>query len=216
MASDFTTVIWDMDGVLIDSENHWDSLETHFLEDAVDNWDDFDKSRMIGRSLKDIYNLLEKEHGIHLSYREYVEEFNALARRVYQEAAELSPNAEATLLRIREMGLQQALVSSSSRQWIRYALERFPLEEYFDSIISSDDVQGRGKPDPAIYEFACRQLECVKEKTLVVEDSRAGIAAAHKAGLTVIGYFPEKKPRGNPDGKITDLAEVWNMLSSSG
>jgi len=217
-AMKYKAVLWDMDGVLIDSERHWDSLGDLFLEDVVTDWDAFDKTRLVGRSLRDIYNLFQDEYGIAITFEEYVEEYNKLAKFIYQNKAELLPHAISTLTEIQNAGTTQGLVSSSSHMWIEYALKRFPLRQFFDVIVSSDDVDGVGKPDPAIYTFACNQIGVPPDQAIVVEDSTPGITAAREAGSTVIGFDHQDNIQdlAGADIFISDLEEIPEILFSAG
>lgn len=212
----FHYVIWDMDGVLVDSERHWDTKDDFFLARELDNWSEFDESRLIGRSLSDIYQMLKGEMDLQMSYEEYRKNYDATANQIYSTKAELMPNAQHTLATLKQSGITQALVSSSTHRWIGYALDQFGIGEYFAKIISSDDVEGKGKPAPDIYEFACAELNAPKEAILVVEDSIPGIQAAKSAGLTVAGYTGAKHGQhpANADIEIDDLQEVLRLVES--
>lgn len=214
--SAFHFVIWDMDGVLVDSERHWDTKDDFFLARELDNWSEFDESRLIGRSLADIYAMLRKEMDLQMSYDEYRENYDATAKHIYSTKAELMPNAMKTLESLKQMGITQALVSSSTHRWIGYALDQFGIAEYFTKIISSDDVDGKGKPAPDIYKYACAQLNASQDEILVIEDSIPGIQAAKQAGLTVAGYTGAKHGQhpADADIEIDDLREVLRLVES--
>lgn len=214
----YKTVLWDMDGVLVDSERHWKSLENFFLKDVVNDWHSFDQTRLTGRSMKDIYEILEAGHGISVSFEEYVNQYNNVAKTIYQDQAELMPNAERVLNKLNETGISQGLVSSSSHTWINFTLERFQLRHFFQAVVSSDDVNGVGKPNPAIYEYACEQLKANPSETIVIEDSVPGIQAASGAGCTVIWYTGSEKSstRTESDYIVHDLGQVLSVLDSSG
>ncbi len=212
----FEFVIWDMDGVLVDSERHWDTKEDFFLARALDNWNKFDESRLIGRSLPDIYKMLREEMNLQMSYDEYREQYDATAKYIYSTKAELMPNALKTLEELSQAGIIQALVSSSTHRWIGYAIEQFGIKQYFTEIISSDDVDGKGKPAPDIYEYACKKLRASKNKILVVEDSVPGIQAAKNAGLIVAGYTGAQHgqhPVG-ADVEIDNLSQIPDLVKS--
>ena len=200
----------------MDSERHWDTKDDFFLARELDNWSEFDESRLIGRSLSDIYAMLREEMDLQMSYEEYRKNYDATARHIYSTKAELMPNAMKTLESLKQMGITQALVSSSTHRWIGYAIHQFGIADYFAKIISSDDVNGKGKPAPEIYEFACEQLNASKDEILVVEDSVPGIQAAKSAGLTVVGYTGAKHGQhpANADIEIDDLQEVLRLVKS--
>lgn len=188
----YTTIIWDMDGVLVDSERYWSDEDFFFLKRAVPDWNQVDESLFVGRGVDDMYRLLTDRYGMTLAYDEYRREYHQVAERVYYQKASLMPFARDTLQRLRAEAYNQVLVSSSPREWIRMALDRFDLGGYFSRIISADDAGGWGKPDPGIFEYALTEIGASRAALLVVEDSPAGVQAARGAGLTVIGFRPEE------------------------
>ncbi|MBD3276053.1 MAG: HAD-IA family hydrolase [Candidatus Marinimicrobia bacterium] len=212
----FHTIIWDMDGVLVDSERHWDQLDSFFLEDIVPQWDQFDEDLLTGRSIKDIHDMLSADYGLEMDFESYVDHYNKVARKIYGEKADLMPYARETLSAIAELGARQALASSSYHTWIGYAMQQFEIRDYFDKIISAEDVDGRGKPAPDIYLEALRQLNIEPDDALVVEDSAVGVQAAKAAGLTVVGYQSAINDQ-NLDSAhttVSDLRQVSALLES--
>jgi HAD superfamily hydrolase (TIGR01509 family) len=110
---------------------------------------------------------------------------NALKRRYYDEAMAvqaLLPGVEQYLHDAEELGLQVAVVSSSSRKWIVKHLDRFSITGRFDAIVCKDDV-GRAKPDPELYLTALRRLEVKPDEAIALEDSKNGIRAAKAARI---------------------------------
>ncbi|HEY0493278.1 MAG TPA: HAD family hydrolase [Candidatus Dormibacteraeota bacterium] len=113
---------------------------------------------------------------------------NALKRRYYDEAMAvqaLMPGVEQYLHDAEELGLQLAVVSSSSRKWIVKHLDRFSIRGRFDAIVCKDDV-ARAKPDPELYLTALRRLEVKAEEAIALEDSNNGIRAARAAGIPCV------------------------------
>jgi len=210
----YTTIIWDMDGVLVDSERYWSDEDFFFLKQAVPDWSQVDESLFVGRGVDDMYRILTDRYGMDMAYDEYRHNYHLVAERVYFQKASLMPFARETLRRLRDDGVPQVLVSSSPREWIRMALDRFELEEYFSRIISADDAGGRGKPDPGIYRYAIAQIGVSLPSLVAVEDSPAGVEAARGAGLTVIGYSPQKASGTLPgaDLMIHDLRRIPDLL----
>lgn len=198
----YRTVVWDMDGVLVDSERHWSDTEDFFLKEALPDWDEFDESLLVGRSLSDVYTLLSRDYGLSMSEEEFHRKYNERAKEIYSEHAELMPNAEFVLQSLSGEGVRQVLASSSTHEWIGYAMERFGVDRYFELIVSADDVAGKGKPAPDIYEYVCHRIKEPKGRILVVEDSGPGMEAAHAAGLDVALY----PSQGNStEGRITEV-----------
>ena len=212
----FTHVIWDMDGVLVDSERHWNTGENFFLAEEIDDWGNFDQSRLVGRSLRDIYEMLREEYDLTLTYKEYESKYNAVAEKVYRHEADLMPHARDVLIDLQGRNTVQLLVSSSTHYWIQMAVDRFHLKQYFKYIISAEDVGGKGKPAPDIYNYASDKLSAAKRSILVIEDSKPGVKAAQNAGLQVIGYDPEATGvlTGLAPEIIHDLREVLPVVQS--
>ena len=205
-----------MDGVLVDSERHWDGLDSFFLEKVVPEWDQFDENLLTGRSIKDIHDMLTSDYGLDMDFESYVGHYNQVAKKIYGEKAELMPHARETLSAIAELGVRQALASSSYHAWIGYAMQQFSLRDYFEKIISAEDVGGAGKPAPDIYLEAIRQLNVNPDHVLVVEDSAVGVQAAKTAGLTVVGYQSELNDQnlGHAHTTVMDLRQVPVLLES--
>lgn len=212
----FHTIIWDMDGVLVDSERHWDSLDSFFLEEMVPQWEEFDEDLLTGRSIKDIHDMLTQNYGLDMDFQSYVAHYNQVAKKIYGEKAELMPHARETLSAIAELGVRQALASSSYHAWIGYAMEQFDLADYFEKIVSAEDVDGAGKPAPDIYREAIRQLNVNPDDVIVVEDSAVGVQAAKAAGLKVIGYQSEINDQNLDDAHttVTDLRQIPAIIES--
>src|SRR6186997_2731932 len=95
-------VIFDMDGVIVDSELHWKSLEGYFLQSLVPEWDASNQSKIIGLSVHDLYRMLVREHGLSKSKEEFLALYFEMAREIYQERASLLPGFEELLARLQE------------------------------------------------------------------------------------------------------------------
>ncbi len=214
MAPVFSIVIWDMDGVLIDSERYWSDEEFFFLKEAVPDWGEVDESLFVGRSIDGMYEILTRRYHLEMDYKEYRENYDQMAERIYRQKAEIMPQACEALASLEEKQIQQILASSSPHTWIKTALERFRLGPFFEAVISADDVGGRGKPYPDIYQYTCEQLDQPTSTMIVIEDSIAGVEAAHGAGLNVLGFISEENTQNlqQADGIIHDLREIIRIV----
>ena len=109
----------------------------------------------------------------------------------------------------RRLGLKQAIASSSSCKWVQGHLERLKLSDYFDAVVSSDDVR-RTKPDPELYRTACEWLEVQPPEAVAFEDSLHGLLAAKAAGLHCV-VVPTELTAGlameDADLRLDSLAE---------
>lgn len=181
-------VLFDMDGVLVDSETYWSTFEHEELfPDAVPN-DDIDRAETSGMNFRDIYDHLEAEYGTAISRSEWIDRFDATAETVYTERVTLLEGIHDVLEELEERDVRTALVSSSPHHWIELVLERFDLEGSFDRVVSADDIDAPSKPNPGVFEHAAAELDVPPSDSLVVEDSENGIEAASRAGATVIAY----------------------------
>jgi HAD superfamily hydrolase (TIGR01509 family) len=179
--------IFDMDGVIVDSELHWKSVEGYFLRELVPGWTEADQSRAIGLSLDNLFSMLHDEYGYRGVKEEFLKTYHANARRIYTEEVALLPGFESLLALLHENGVLLALASSSPRAWIDWMLDRFGLRRAFDVTVSAEEVGGEGKPSPAIYLHTASRLGVDPARCVVVEDSRNGVLSARAAGMYCIG-----------------------------
>ncbi len=181
-------VIFDMDGVIVDSELHWKGVESEFLKGLIGHWDEALQAGIIGMSAYDVYHKLVSEEGLKISIAEYLEYYNSLAKKIYGEKSSLIAGSRETIEAVSAAGYRVALASSSPKPWIDIVLTRFSLTPWFSVVASSDDVSGVGKPNPAIYQFTSTRLAVSPSRTVAIEDTKKGIQSAKAAGMKVIGF----------------------------
>ena len=195
-----SAVVFDMDGVLVDSEVHWRQVQADFLREIVPAWSEDLQHQILGMSVADVHAKLVKEHGLQLDFASYLGHYRGLAGNIYGKQCSMIPGVESLLSEVKQRGLAMALASSSPREWIRIVVDRFDLERFFSSVISAEDVGGLGKPDPAIYRAAIRSLNGVPNRTVAIEDSQKGIESALAAGATCValrnGFNQQQKLAG--------------------
>ena len=179
-------LLFDMDGVVVDSEDYWHAAEREELFPAVLDGEVPDLDEVTGMPYREIYDYLDANYETTVSKAEFVELYNETAEALYQERVALLDCFDEVRNAARDEGTPVGLVSSSPPEWMGSVLERFGLE--FDLVLSDDDVAGPGKPEPDIYEAAAERLEVNPENCVAVEDSRNGSLAAARAGMTVVGY----------------------------
>jgi|GEM_PF-188858 len=186
----FKAFVFDMDGVIVDSESQWKKLEHKFLKKELPTWGEQDYENITGLGIVQFYQYLVDRHGLTLGIEEFEEKNREIARQIYKEYVSLTPGFRSFIGELASMDCKIALCSSSPMEWIEIVLERFDLRDFFQVVVSSDHVNGVGKPDPAIYKLVASKLEMNPADCLVVEDSRHGIHAARDAGMTVLGFQP--------------------------
>jgi HAD superfamily hydrolase (TIGR01509 family) len=179
-------LIFDMDGVMIDSEIHWNTDQGSFLHDLIPEWTDNDVTKIIGLSLNGTHQILKKEYGLTLSEQEFIDQIIPIADRIYAEKTNLL-DGFLDFLMSKKDDHTIGLASSSKRRWIDKVLDRFNLRPHFQVTVSAEEIDGPGKPAPDIYLHTAKTLGIAPEQCTVIEDSAHGIESAKAAGMTVIG-----------------------------
>jgi HAD superfamily hydrolase (TIGR01509 family) len=183
------TVIFDMDGVIVDTEPvHYYAYNQHFkhlnIEVSLELYASF-----TGNSTKNTYEKLKILFDINADVAELVEIKRNLFNAAFdnKEDLYLIEGVEDLIKELHENGMQLVLASSSAKVTIDRIFERFDLNRYFTHKVSGEDFP-QSKPHPAIFEHAALLSKTAKENCIVIEDSTNGIKAAHAAGIYCIGY----------------------------
>ncbi|WP_396611218.1 HAD family hydrolase [Haloferax sp. S1W] len=184
---DANVVLFDMDGVLVDSEQYWHAFEDEWVfAEAIESGDPAHEE-ITGMSFRGIYDYLDAEYGTTVTKEEFIEAYNENAVDLYGEKVVLMDGAEELFSDLRAAGTTVAIVSSAPQDWISTVRERFDLDP-LDLVLSADDIDKPGKPEPYIYETAAEKLDVAPEDCVVVEDSVNGIKAAVRSGAYTIAY----------------------------
>ncbi|RQG94092.1 HAD family hydrolase [Natrarchaeobius chitinivorans] len=183
-----TAVLFDMDGVLVDSEDYWVEFQREEIFPAAVPDDDVDVAAVTGMNYRETYDYLEAEYGTEISRDRFEELFEEAARDIYTERVTVLDGLEDLLERLDDRDVPTAIVSSSPHEWINWMTGRFDLEDAFDHVISAEDVDAGSKPEPDVFEYAAAEVGVPAEECLVVEDSENGIEAAARAGTHVVAY----------------------------
>jgi HAD superfamily hydrolase (TIGR01509 family) len=190
--STVAAVIFDLDGVLLDSEQAWDQARQDLVAETGGTWTDTATRDMMGMSSKEWPVYVRDELGVDMT----AEEINAdIVRRMiegYRIALPLLPGARQAVERmaaVRPLGL----ASSSNREVIDAVLAAMGVEHLFEVTVSSEEV-ARGKPAPDVWLEAARRLDTAPGDCVAIEDSENGIKSAHAAGMRVFAipnpHFP--------------------------
>jgi HAD superfamily hydrolase (TIGR01509 family) len=196
-------VVFDMDGVLIESEEVWDSVREAYVRERGGRYDDEIQRAMMGMSSPEWSRYLHETAGI----PDEPEEINAeVVRRMldaYRAHLPLVPGAVAAVERLAER-YPLAVASSSNRPLIDAVLDVAGVAQYFKATVSSEEVS-RGKPAPDVYVEAARRLDAAPERCAAIEDSHSGIRSARAAGMRVIAFPNPSYP---PDAEALAQADV--------
>jgi len=185
-------VVFDLDGVLVDSEHVWDGVREELARERGGRWHDRAQADMMGMSSTEWSRYMHDVIGLN----EAPGEINAeVVRRMEARYAEHLPLIEGATEAVARLAgsFRLALASSSNRTIIDAVLARAELAELFDVTVSSEEVS-RGKPAPDVFLEAARRLGIPPERCAAVEDSANGIRAAHAAGMRVIAIPNRRYP----------------------
>lgn len=182
-------IIFDMDGVLVDSEPHHLIIEKRLFAGLGLNISDEEHGSYLGKSPLQMWTEVIKRHNLpykpeDLSRKNTVEISNYFSSL---EKIDIIPGVEGLLKKIFNAGIPMAIASSSDVGTIGLFMSKTGLGKYFLHMVSTETV-GKSKPEPDVYLFASSLLSVRPEECIVIEDSPNGIAAAKSAGMYCIAY----------------------------
>jgi HAD superfamily hydrolase (TIGR01509 family) len=182
-----TAVVFDNDGLLIDTESVWTRAEQDLFERRGLEFTPADKLELVGTSAEIAGGILERRLGEEGRAVELIDELNDLVVAELEHGVESMVGARELLQDLRERGTPIGLVSNSPLRFVLRSLEIVGFEDHFDVVVSGHDVDAP-KPAPDPYLEACRRLGVeAGPEVVALEDSPTGVTAARAAGLTVIG-----------------------------
>ena len=192
MPKPFRAVIFDLDGVLADSEPSWNEIDATLLAEHGVTYRGEHHRNVLGVNYKKTFGLSVPTEEMMRRRGEIASEF--FASRIY-----LFPSTKQVLQKLRQMNppLRLGLATSSVSASARPFLDRHKLAPFFEVIVTGEEVE-RGKPHPDIYLRAAEKLDVATDACLVIEDSLSGIAAAKAANMRVAAI---------PDTRFVDPGE---------
>ena len=204
-------VVFDLDGVLIDSEGLWDEVRRGLAADTGRPWPPDATRSMMGMSTREWSAYLSETVGLPRSAAEIAEQVIGRMVERYAQELPLLPDAVAAVRRL-AAHWPLALASSSPRRLIDAVLADAGIADAFSVTVSTEEVAA-GKPDPAVYREAVRRLDVPAGATVAVEDSTNGLRAAGAAGLVVLAVpRPDFPPAADAlalaAGQLTSLTEL--------
>lgn len=203
-----TTVIFDMDGVLFNSEPiHYKVWKQLFAEEGLEI--DFEHYKgCIGSTVKRLFELMLEGYG-----RDFFNDTSlpnrfheAKGKYLKENGIPIIPGVKELLTALKEKGYRLAIASSSPQAYIELCTKKTGIFEYFDVLFSAERV-ARPKPAPDVFLAAARQMNVSPEECLVVEDSENGSRAAKAAGMYCMGFY-------NPDSGNQDLSAADQIFDS--
>lgn len=212
-------IIFDMDGVIVDTEYLEFSLQKQFLENLKEHHRPItseQQSEVVGKSLKEIPTVVKKLTYSSLPVEEIRERYNEFFQNLFGKV-DFKTIFRADIWRIihfaKQNNIKLAVASSSVKSHIDNILTVCEIKDEFDLIISGEQFE-RSKPDPTIYRYTCEKLGVKPENAVAIEDSYYGMLSAKTAGLTVIGYEEKRMliDQSLADYMGRDMVEIFGIL----
>lgn len=209
-------VIFDMDGLMIDSERVTFEGYQHVLKKDNLTMSEETYKTLLGKTVKAVYELFASDYGDQYDVDQVIKEVHQyIADRFENDGVPLKKGLLELLKYLKENNYKTIVATSSHRSRVDLILKQAKITEYFDDSICGDEVT-HGKPDPEVFLKACQKLNVSPDKALVLEDSESGINAAYNAKIKVIGIpdmkYPDEKYVQMTYSIMNDLLEVRDFL----
>jgi len=186
-----STLIFDLDGVLADSEPWWSEIDAKLLADYGVTYCGEYHQNVVGVSYRLAVEFYKKTFGLSVPTEEMMRRRGKIATEFFANRVGLFPDSKKVLEKLHQMKLHLAVATSSLSASARPFLDRHQLTGFFDVIVTGEEVE-RGKPAPDIYLCAAQKLGISADTCLVVEDALPGVAAAKAANMRVAA-IPDRR-----------------------
>jgi HAD superfamily hydrolase (TIGR01509 family) len=196
-------VIFDLDGVLLDSEAVWNDARRGLVEECGGTWRRDAQKVMMGMSSVEWSRYMSEELGVPMGAQEISAAVAGRLQRLYREHLPLFPGARQAVTSLASRW-PLAIASSANRPILALVLELAELTDCFRATVSSEEVP-HGKPAPDVYLEAARRLSREPASCVAVEDSANGLRSAAAARMSVIAIPNKAFP---PDGEALEKAEI--------
>jgi HAD superfamily hydrolase (TIGR01509 family) len=194
----FQAIVFDNDGLLLDTEHAWTRAEEALFDRHGSTFTQLHKRELIGTSRTESAVILERQLDLPGRGEALTDELHELVMAELAEGVPPRPGALELVAAVRAAGVPVGLASNSAREFVERALDVSELANgHFDVVVTADDVAAP-KPAPDIYLAACAALGAAPQSSAALEDSPPGVASARAAGMFVIAvpYFPDTPVEG--------------------
>lgn len=211
-------IIFDMDGLMIDSERVTFECYQEILKGMNLTMDEEFYKTLLGKPLKGIYQIFYDVYGNDFPIEDVIKDVHALmAQRFETEGVPVKTGLKSLLEYLKINNYKTIVATSSNRDRVDTILALAQITDYFDDSICGDEVT-KGKPNPEVFLKSCQKLGVSVDEAIVLEDSEAGIQASYDAGIKVICIpdmkYPEKQYEEKTFKILKDLTEVTAYLKS--
>ncbi len=190
MFDQIKAVIFDMDGTLIDSMWIWKVIDIDYLgRHGIELPDNLQKS-IEGMSFSETANYFKERFQIADDVETIKAEWNNMAYDYYRYRVPMKEKAHEFLIALKEKGIKLGIGTSNSKELVKVIMDRYEIEDLFDSIRTSCEVD-KGKPDPDIYLKVADDLKVDPRACMVFEDVPNGLTAANRAGMQSVAIFDD-------------------------
>lgn len=205
------TVIFDMDGVLVDSEYTFLETKTDMLKTAGFPKDVSYQYQFMGTTFEVMWTIMKEELGLPESIPFYINDMNERREvMIARDGIRAIKGAQDLVKRLFEAGFKLAVASSSPKHEIVRAMTELGLVDYFEVLVSGEEV-AHSKPAPDVFLAAAERLGVSAQDAIIIEDTKNGSLAARRAGAYVIGFENPNYPAqdlSNADIIVTDYQEL--------
>lgn len=196
-------VIFDMDGVIIDSEPIHLDVDLQVMNELGCDITHKELEKYVGTTNEYMIADLKEKYNLSQSVEEIVEyKVNMSTKKIIEADIEPIEGIRELLINLKNKNMKTAIASSSPKNVIEIIVSKFKLEDYFDYLLSGEEVEN-GKPAPDVYIETAKKLGIAPNECTVIEDSRNGVIAAKAAGMKCIGF--KNINSGNQDLSKADL-----------
>lgn len=211
-------IIFDMDGLMIDSERVTFECYQERLKDMNLTMDEEFYKTLLGKPIKGIYQRFYDVYGNDFPIENVIQDVHQLmAERFETEGVPVKKGLVELLHYLKDNNYKTIVATSSNRDRVDKILAQAKITEFFDDSICGDEVT-KGKPNPEVFLKSCQKLGVNVDEAIVLEDSEAGIQASYDAGIKVICIpdmkYPEKQYEEKTFKILKDLTEVTAYLKS--
>jgi HAD superfamily hydrolase (TIGR01509 family) len=196
-------VVFDLDGVLIDSEPTWNAAREQLVRERGGTWREQATREMMGMSSPEWSRYMREELGVDMEPEQIATEVVRRMQALYREHLPILPGAREALAALASRW-RLAIASSANRELIELVLDLAGMREHFAVTVSAEEV-ARGKPAPDVYLEAAKRLGVEPGRCVAVEDSTNGLRAAAAAGVLVVALPNRAFP---PAPEVLELADV--------